>query len=136
LRALPRAINLIHYRLSVSSRLNDLVLHGDFGTGLRLLSTHHPIVWVLILHVVLMHFLKLYLQVLFEVSALLFYQFKLRLELPRRRRLKLCLRTAVILVEIHGIVGMMMCANGAKAHAKIAIVSFAAKRVESPATHT
>jgi hypothetical protein len=83
-----------------------------------------------------MHLLKLYLQVLFEVSALLFYQFKLRLELPRRRRLKLCLRTAVILVEIHGIVGMMMCANGAKAHAKIAIVSFAAKRVESPATHT
>ena len=126
MRALPRAINLIHDRLPVSSRLNDLVLHGDFGTGLRLLATHHPIVWVLILHVVLMHFLKLYLQVLFEVAALLFYQFKLRLELSRRRRLKFCLRAAVILVEIHGVVSMMMCANGAKAHPKIAIVSFAA----------
>jgi hypothetical protein len=73
-----------------------------------------------------MHFLKLYLQVLFEVAALLFYQFKLRLELSRRRRLKFCLRAAVILVEIHGVVSMMMCANGAIAHPKIAIVSFAA----------
>jgi len=126
LRALPRAINLIHDRLPVSTRLNDLALYGYFGTGLRLLSAHHPIVWVLVLHVVLMHFLKLYLQVLFEVPTLLFYQFKLRLELPRRRRLKLCLRTAVILVEIHGVVGMMVCANGAKAHPKIALVSFAA----------
>ena len=126
MRALPRAINLIHDRLPVSTRLNDLALYGYFGTGLRLLSAHHPIVWVLVLHVVLMHFLKLYLQVLFEVPTLLFYQFKLRLELPRRRRLKLCLRTAVILVEIHGVVGMMVCANGAKAHPKIALVSFAA----------
>lgn len=126
MRALPRAINLINYRLSVSSRLNDLALHGYFGTGLRLLSAHHPIVWVFIFHVVFVHLLKLYLQILFEVSALLFNQFKLRLELPRRRRLKLCLRTAVILVEIHCIIGMMMCANGAKAHPKIALVSFAA----------
>jgi hypothetical protein len=111
--------------LSVSSRLNDLALCGDIGTSLRLLAGHHPIVWVLVLHVVLMHFLKLNLQVLFEVAALLFYQFKLRLELPRRRRLKLCLSAAVILVEIHYVVSMMVRADGANAHGEIALVSFA-----------
>ena len=112
--------------MSVSSRLNDLALCGNIGTGLWLLAGHHPIVWVLVLHVVLMHFLKLYLEVFLEVAALLFYQFKLGLELPRRRRLKLCLSTAVILVEIHYVVSMMVRADGANTHGKIALVSFSA----------
>jgi len=103
-----------------------LVLRGDIGTGLRFLAGHHPIVWVLVLHVVLMYFLKLNFQVLLEVAALLFYQFKLRLELPRRRRLKLCLSTAVILVEIHYVVSMMVRADGTYAHGEIALISFAA----------
>ena len=54
-----------------------------------LLNIQDSIVWILVLHVIFMHLLQLNLQILLEVTALLLYHLKLRLELPRGRSIYL-----------------------------------------------